>query len=97
MSCWLWSIPPHNYPTCVEEKTFAIRTAGLNAIRQIKPGDQIYAYVPVQKAIAGVFRASGSYFHSTSPIWPDGIFPHRLRVEPEVLLTCPQERYHFLC
>jgi hypothetical protein len=74
---------------CVERGIFAIRRAGINAIKRIGPGDRIFAYVPGLSVIAGVFRAKSGYCHDTSPIWPDGVFPHRVRVEPEILL--PEE------
>ncbi len=89
MACWLWSIPAHNYPVCRESGTFAIRKAGINAIKRVAPGDRIFAYIPGKGVIAGVFRATTAYFHDTSQIWADGIYPHRVRVEPEILL--PEE------
>ena len=60
MSCWLWSIPPHNYPLCVENRVFAIRTAGKAAVQRIRPRDRIFAYVPGRKVVAGMFTAWGA-------------------------------------
>jgi len=91
MACWLWSIPPHNYPLCVRSETFAIRTAGKRAVQRIEPGDKIFAYLPGEKAIAGMFTAASSYIYDETPIWPDGAYPHRLRVQPVVTLP-PEAR-----
>ena len=87
MSCWLWSIPPHNYQTCVERRLFAIRKAGRAAVERVQQGDTIFAYLPALKVIAGQFRADSSYFYSQDPVWPDGAFPHRIRVVPGILLS----------
>jgi hypothetical protein len=86
MGNWLWSIPPHNYGRCVEAQTFAVRAAGLNAVKCVEVGDTIFAYLPGRAVIAGVFGASSKYFHDTEIIWPDGTFPHRVRVRPITLL-----------
>jgi hypothetical protein len=82
MANWLWSIPPYNYGRCLESGTFAVRKAGLNSAKQVQIGDTIFAYLPGESVIAGVFRAACSYFHSADIIWPDGTFPHRVRVAP---------------
>jgi hypothetical protein len=84
---WLWSIPPHNYKACVESQTFAVRTAGKAAVQRIEPGDGIFAYLPGPKVVAGMFRADTPYLHSEELIWPDGVYPHRIRVIPEVVLA----------
>jgi hypothetical protein len=86
MPNWLWSIPPHNYERCVETGTFAVRVAGKSAAQRIEPGDLIAAYLPGPKVIAGLFKAVSTYFYSSEIIWPDGTFPHRVRVEQVILL-----------
>jgi hypothetical protein len=86
MANWLWSIPPHNYQRCIDVGVFAVRSAGVGAARTVKEGDRIFAYLPGVSGIAGVFRAEGSYFQDVSILWPDGIFPHRVKVAAVALL-----------
>jgi Holliday junction resolvase-like predicted endonuclease len=87
MRNWLWSIPPHNYQTCLENGVFAIRRAGRRAVEAIEPGDRIFAYLPGLRALAGVFTAQSSHYESTDLIWADGVYPHRIRVTEEILLS----------
>jgi hypothetical protein len=89
MVCWLWAVPSHNYPVCVQDRTFAIRSSGRHAITKIREGDRIFAYLSGAKVFAGLFVAESSYFYDETPIWSDGIYPHRVRVRSEVLL--PEE------
>lgn len=86
MRNWLWSIPPSNYAICVERGTFAVRTAGRRSAERVQTGDAIFAYIPGPRVIAGLFRASEGYHFSEQLIWPDGVYPHRVNVAPEVLL-----------
>jgi hypothetical protein len=80
---------PENYPLCVASGTFAVRNQGSRRIREVVPGDRIAVYLSGEKVIAGLFRATSGYMHDGTPLWPDGVYPHRIRVEPISLL--PEE------
>ena len=86
MACWLWTIPASNFDRCIEARVFAVRNAGINAAKAVRSGDTIFAYVPGQSVIAAVLQATSGYYTDTDPIWPDGVYPHRVRIRLEKLI-----------
>ena len=53
MKYWLWSVNPAHFSAFVRTGTFAVRTRGRKALRQIVPGDRIFAYLSGSRVLAG--------------------------------------------
>jgi hypothetical protein len=88
---WLWSVPPDLYPAAVRTGTFALRQQGRKRLAEVRPGDQIFAYLPGSRVIAGQFEAVGEPFEDATALVPGRHAPHRVRVRPVVVL--PEEAW----
>lgn len=86
MTYWLWSIPPDNFPAYDRAGTFAVRRVGRAAMREVRPGDRIFAYLPGRRALAGLYEATSAAFEDATSLVPTGTYPHRVRVRPLVRL-----------
>ena len=86
MASWLWSVPPDAFPAYVRAETFALRRQGRARLADVRPGDQIFAYLPGRRVLAGQFEAVGTPFEDATPLAPGRHATHRLRVRPRVVL-----------
>ena len=86
MTYWLWSVPPDLYPAVVRARTFALRRQGRARLREVRPGDHVFAYLPGSRVIAGQFEVVGEPFEDATALVPGRHTPHRVRVRPVVVL-----------
>lgn len=91
MTYWIWSIPPETYPASVRTGTFALRQQGRKRLAEVRPGDQVFAYLPGSRVIAGQFEAVGEPFEDATALAPGRHAPHRVRVRAVVAL--PEEAW----
>src|SRR5262249_26140425 len=57
----------------------------------IKPGAKAALYVSRAHAFAGILEATSGYYYDTARIWPDDLYPHRIRVACPLIRTNPTE------
>ncbi len=88
---WLWSVPPDAFSAYVRTGTFALNQQGRKRLAEVRPGDQIFAYLPGSRVIAGQVEAVGEPFEDATALVPGRHAPHRLRVRPVVVL--PEEAW----
>ena len=91
MAYWLWSVPPDALSAYVRTGTFALYRQGRRRLADVAAGDQIFAYVPGSRVIAGQFEAVGAPFEDATALAPGRHAPHRVRVRPVVVL--PEEAW----
>ena len=87
MAYWIWSVQPAHFSAFVRTGTFAVRQRGRAALRQVRPGDRIFAYLPGSRVLAGAFEATSEAFEDATALVPGGHYPHRLRVRPLAVLS----------
>lgn len=73
--------PGKNFEICVEQNLYGHRK---NVLRRWRPDDRVIYYVDGKFAAWGVVTSDPFVDHKT--VWPDDIYPHRIRVRPEVVL-----------
>ena len=91
MTYWLWSVPPDAYPAYVRTGTFALNQQGRKRLGEVQAGDQIFAYLPGSRVLAGQFEAVGEPFEDATTLAPGRHAPHRIRVRPVAVL--PEEAW----
>lgn len=91
MAYWLWSVPPDAYSAYVRTGTFALNQQGRKRLAEVRGGDQIFAYLPGSRVVAGQFEAVGEPFEDATALASGRHAPHRVRVRPVVAL--PEEAW----
>jgi len=84
MPHWLAVTTAENWARCLAAAAWGVRDLFANALKQVAVGDSVLVHV-VGMRCAGIFRVTHPYFRSEDPVWPDDVFPHRIRFEPALV------------
>lgn len=92
VSYWIHAINVPNWELEISRGFFLLgiskRWKGL--AKRVQKGDYIIFYImqrpnprdPRAKMISGLFRVASEVYYETSQVWPDGVYPHRAKLEP---------------
>lgn len=78
---WLAVVTPENWEICLQKRTFGGDDNRANQIKRIKSGDHVLIYLAGMK-IAAICKVVKEYFYDENKIVNDGIYPHRIGIEP---------------
>ena len=81
MAHWLAVTTADNWSRCLSTKTWGVIDQYESSLRRSAAGDDILVHIVGMKC-AGIYRVTEPYFRSEEPIWPDDVYPHRIRFEP---------------
>jgi len=84
VSHWLAVTSAENWARCLAAATWGVKDRFTNNLKQVALGDDVLVHVVGMRS-AGIFRVTHPYFYSEDPIWPDDVYPHRIRFEPAIV------------
>ncbi len=85
---WLGVASSENWNKCIENRIWACDDNRSQQIKRMKKGDEIVIYLTGMK-LAGICKVVSDYFYDDTRLWDDGIYPHRIRIEPLLIPTYP--------
>jgi len=85
---WLAVASPENWNKCIENRIWASDDNRAQQIKRMKKGDEIVIYLTGMK-LAGICKIVSDYFYDDTRLWDDGVYPHRIRIEPFLIPTYP--------
>jgi len=78
---WIVITTPQNYKICLASGLWGVNRQ-TRTIQDVRKGDIITFYIAGAKQFSGVYRAVGEPFFQRTPLWPDKLYPWRVRIEP---------------
>ncbi|MEO9296019.1 MAG: AAA family ATPase [Nitrososphaera sp.] len=78
---WLYVTSDENWVNCVKHNALGSEDNRALKMKMIKAGDKILVYLKGMK-LAGIYSVNKEYFHDTTRIWEDDIYPHRIGITP---------------
>jgi predicted RNA-binding protein len=93
---WLAVASPENWKKCLENRIWGADDNRAQQIKKMRKNDEILVYL-VGKKLAASCKVSSEYFYDDTKIWDDGIYPHRVKIEPIKIPTSPidiKKTYH---
>jgi MoxR-like ATPase/predicted RNA-binding protein len=83
MTKWLGVTTEENWQVCIKNGVWGASNDYESLMQEAKEGDELLVYL-IKYKLAGIFRVSRGYFFSKKRLWPDGVYPHRLRITPVI-------------
>lgn len=78
---WVVITTPANYRICMAQGLWGVERQ-TRTIHDVKPGDVITFYIAGAHEFSGMYKASSECFYDPKPVWPDKVYPWRVRIEP---------------
>lgn len=78
---WIVITTSENYKICLASGLWGVNRQ-IRTIQDVKKGDIITFYIAGIKQFSGVYRAVSEPFFDRTPLWPDKLYPWRVRIEP---------------
>jgi HKD family nuclease/predicted RNA-binding protein len=78
---WIVITTPENYRICLASGLWGVNRQ-TRMIQDVKIGDIITFYIAGAKQFSGVYRAASEPFEDRTRLWPDKLYPWRVRIEP---------------
>jgi predicted RNA-binding protein len=78
---WIVITTPENYKICLASGLWGVNRQ-TRTIQDVRKGDIITFYIARAKQFSGVYRAVSEPFFDRAPLWPDKLYPWRVRIEP---------------
>jgi HKD family nuclease/predicted RNA-binding protein len=78
---WIVITTPENYRICLASGLWGVNRQ-TRTIQDVKIGDIITFYIAGAKQFSGVYRAASEPFEDRTRLWPDKLYPWRVRIEP---------------
>jgi HKD family nuclease/predicted RNA-binding protein len=78
---WVVITTPENYRICLAKGLWGVNRQ-TRTIQEVRVGDIITFYIAGAKQFSGVYRATSEPFEGKNRIWPDKLYPWRVKIEP---------------
>ena len=78
---WIVITTPTNYRICLASGLWGVNRQ-TRTIQNVQVGDIITFYIAGAKQFSGVYRATSEPFEDRTRLWPDKLYPWRVRIEP---------------
>ena len=78
---WIVITTPENYKICLASGLWGVNRQ-TRTIQDVRRGDIITFYIAGAKQFSGVYRTASEPFFDGTPLWPDKLYPWRVRIEP---------------
>ena len=78
---WLIVTSQENWEVCLQNHVWGADENRASQMKKVKQGDEFLIYLKGMK-IAGICKVLSDYYYEESHMWNDGVFPHRVRIEP---------------
>ncbi|MGQ4894455.1 MAG: EVE domain-containing protein [Candidatus Njordarchaeia archaeon] len=78
---WLFITSPENFDICVRYGLWGVNTFK-RMIKEVKIGDLAFFYLKGKFVFVGPFMVISNVFEDETQIWPDKLYPLRIRIKP---------------
>ena len=78
---WIVVTSPENFRICLANGLWGVDRQ-IPTIQGVLPGDIVTFYVKGRMNFRGVYRVMGSPFYDAKRLWPDKLYPWRVRIQP---------------
>ena len=78
----------------MEKKTWGVEPAYAETIAQVALGDEMLVHIVGMRS-AGIVKASSQAYYDDTPIWSDGVYPHRIRFDSVFVPPEPRDVREF--
>lgn len=73
-----------------DTKIYGTNKSKLNRAKKVHSGDYLLCYISKISVFSGILTVNSETYYDESEYWTKGIFPVRLNVQPEVLLSAEE-------
>lgn len=85
---WLAVASEENWKKCLENHVWGADDNRAQQIKKMQKNDEIIVYLVGMKLIA-ICKVISDYYYDETKIWKDGIYPHRVQIEPVKIPSNP--------
>jgi predicted RNA-binding protein len=85
---WLAVTSEENWKKCLENHVWGADDNHAQQLKKMKKNDEIVIYLAGMK-LAAICKVSKEYYYDDTKIWQDGIYPHRVQIEPVKIPSTP--------
>lgn len=78
---WIVVTSPENFRICLANGVWGVDRQ-IPTIQGVRPGDIVTFYVKGWKNFRGVYRVTSNPFSDATRLWPDKLYPWRVRIQP---------------
>jgi MoxR-like ATPase/predicted RNA-binding protein len=78
---WLIVTSQENWKVCLQNGVWGADENRANQMKNVKQGDEFLIYLIGMKIVA-ICKVLSDYYYEETNLWKNGIFPHRVRIEP---------------
>ena len=78
---WIVVTTPENFRICLASGLWGVNRQSAT-IEEVAPGDIVTFYVKGWKNFRGVYRVTSRPFYDANQLWPDKLYPWRVRIQP---------------
>lgn len=83
---WIVVTSPENFKICMANGLWGVERQK-KSIEEVAPGDAVTFYVKGDKNFRGMYRVESRKFYDPTPMWPNKVYPWRVRINPTSQLS----------
>jgi predicted RNA-binding protein len=96
MNYWIVCMTDDNLKISLREKVIGFSESKARLLKSFQSGDLIVFYVSRESLtstkrigkLMGLAEVNGGLYRSSMPLWNNGLFPHRIGIEPRSVKSC---------
>lgn len=78
-SAWIFIADKDSWLECARIGSFGLQTKP-GRLKEARAHDPVVAYIKGESIFAGIGRMASEYYYDTEPVWPEGVYPHRVKI-----------------
>jgi len=84
MNFWLVVTTEQNWRICLEHRVWGVEGNAARTIARAELGDEILVHLDHMRS-GGIVKVSSAVYYDETRIWPDRVYPHRIRFGPVLI------------